>query len=416
MIKKQKNKISRRTFQKAFTLIELLVVIAIISLLSAVVLNSLASARMKANDTKISEDLRQFRIAAELYFNDNHVYPPGVTLTASLNKQNIFADKNSDNGWAKRLSFFVKTAEAAIVTHNITKLCANFDTMAIEMVSKKYLSTVPIHPYDNDAKGVCYKAVNSGSTFSAYAPLTTMINVGGGSISKRTGFILGDTSPAGIGDLISKTSSYDSSETPYPIGTNGNTATDVTKSADTVYGISSGFSGSSGSTGSNSTGTSSSTSDTSSTTPTLMTDGGYCDSDAKCQSNICSSNVCTSQLKSNGNSCSSDNQCSNNLCRNNICADPEAPYRVYGATCSTANDCDSGFCGYQLDSSPQGYSRVCSDGQPGRLCLSNSECVFGTTCSTYSSVCVSPDNSSCIYDAQCQSGSCSNNVCVTPSP
>ena len=43
-------------------------VLAIISLLSAIVLSSLADARMKANDAKIAQDLRQFRIAAEMYY------------------------------------------------------------------------------------------------------------------------------------------------------------------------------------------------------------------------------------------------------------------------------------------------------------------------------------------------------------
>ena len=235
---------------KAFTLIELLVVIAIISFLSALILNSLASSRMRANDTKISEDLRQFRIAADLYYNDNKTYPPTAMNYKDENIATQNQYQNKKDVWISRLSFFVKTAEAA-PTHSITKLCVNFDKVASSLVAKKYLASVPFHPYDNDAKGVCYKAVNAGNTFSAYAPLTTLVNVGSGVsagvISKRTGFILGDVSTTGITNLITETaSSGDSTETPYPIGTDGKTAVDVTESADVIYGIVGGTSGSAG--------------------------------------------------------------------------------------------------------------------------------------------------------------------------
>jgi type II secretion system protein G len=60
---------------KGFTLIELLVVIAIISLLSSVVMASVASSRMKARDAKRVEDLRQIRVALDLYLDDHGYYP-----------------------------------------------------------------------------------------------------------------------------------------------------------------------------------------------------------------------------------------------------------------------------------------------------------------------------------------------------
>ena len=62
--------------RKGFTLIELLVVIAIIGILSSVVLVSLASARMKARDARRISDLRQIKIALELYMDANGFYPP----------------------------------------------------------------------------------------------------------------------------------------------------------------------------------------------------------------------------------------------------------------------------------------------------------------------------------------------------
>lgn len=64
---------------KGFTLIELLVVISIISLLSAVVLASLNSARVKARDVIRKENLIQLRTAINNYFLDNGSYPnPGM--------------------------------------------------------------------------------------------------------------------------------------------------------------------------------------------------------------------------------------------------------------------------------------------------------------------------------------------------
>jgi len=58
-----------------FTLIELLVVIAIISLLSSIVLASLAGAREGARDVRRKQDLRQIQQALEMHYNDYGEYP-----------------------------------------------------------------------------------------------------------------------------------------------------------------------------------------------------------------------------------------------------------------------------------------------------------------------------------------------------
>ncbi|MES2623199.1 MAG: type II secretion system protein [Patescibacteria group bacterium] len=63
--------------KKGFTLIELLVVVAIISLLSSVVLASLASARLRARDSAIVQSVNQMRIVIESDRTDygNYAHP-----------------------------------------------------------------------------------------------------------------------------------------------------------------------------------------------------------------------------------------------------------------------------------------------------------------------------------------------------
>jgi len=61
--------------KKGFTLIELLVVIAIIGLLATIVMVSLNTARTKARDTKRKADIRQIRLALEMYYDTNGRYP-----------------------------------------------------------------------------------------------------------------------------------------------------------------------------------------------------------------------------------------------------------------------------------------------------------------------------------------------------
>lgn len=60
---------------KGFTLIELLVVISIIGILASVVLASLSTARVKAQDSKRISELIQLTNALELYRLDKGTYP-----------------------------------------------------------------------------------------------------------------------------------------------------------------------------------------------------------------------------------------------------------------------------------------------------------------------------------------------------
>lgn len=56
---------------KAFTIVELLVVISIISLLCALILIPVSSARLKAKDVRIEVSMSQIRPVAAFYFTDN---------------------------------------------------------------------------------------------------------------------------------------------------------------------------------------------------------------------------------------------------------------------------------------------------------------------------------------------------------
>ena len=61
--------------QKGFTLIEILIVVAVIGMMSAVILVSLAQARLKARDAKRKSELVQLQKAVEIYYNANNGYP-----------------------------------------------------------------------------------------------------------------------------------------------------------------------------------------------------------------------------------------------------------------------------------------------------------------------------------------------------
>ena len=62
-----------------FTLIELLVVIAIIGLLSSIVLASLNTARLKAEDAKTQLDFNSISTALQLYYDKHGSFPSNET-------------------------------------------------------------------------------------------------------------------------------------------------------------------------------------------------------------------------------------------------------------------------------------------------------------------------------------------------
>ena len=72
---------SKKVGARGFTLIELLVVIAIIGILSAVVLTSLNSARLKARDARRISDMKNMSLAFELFYDSCGRYPSALATT-----------------------------------------------------------------------------------------------------------------------------------------------------------------------------------------------------------------------------------------------------------------------------------------------------------------------------------------------
>ena len=99
----------KKNTQRGFTLIELLVVISIIGLLSSVVLASLSGARESARDARRQQDMRQFEIGAELYYQEHSHYPTEIMCDSSIgaSSDNACPDLTTvGDGWNTSSSFY----------------------------------------------------------------------------------------------------------------------------------------------------------------------------------------------------------------------------------------------------------------------------------------------------------------------
>ncbi len=67
--------------KSGFTLIELLVVISIIGILSALLLANMVGIRERGRDSALKNDLKQFKTALRMYYNDNQSYPVTASET-----------------------------------------------------------------------------------------------------------------------------------------------------------------------------------------------------------------------------------------------------------------------------------------------------------------------------------------------
>jgi len=94
--KSQRYKNTTPSLVSGFTLIELLTSIAIIGILAAIIITSLSSSRIKANDTKIKAQLSRFRSAAELYFDNQN--PIGYGPTTSSCSSGLFGSTSTSDG------------------------------------------------------------------------------------------------------------------------------------------------------------------------------------------------------------------------------------------------------------------------------------------------------------------------------
>lgn len=106
--------------EKGFTLIELLVVVAIIGILSSVVLASLNTARSKARDAERVSEIRQLKLALELYYDKNGTYP-------------------TDVGWS-----------------NDCEGGTSFSTALSGLVSQGFISNIPKEPLNPSPWPKCY--------------------------------------------------------------------------------------------------------------------------------------------------------------------------------------------------------------------------------------------------------------------
>jgi len=86
-------------FKKGFSLIELLIVIAIIGILSTIILNSLSTSRARAYDSKVKQQLTNFRTAAEMYFsNHDNTYGPATNTCGGVTNTTVFNNFESTSG------------------------------------------------------------------------------------------------------------------------------------------------------------------------------------------------------------------------------------------------------------------------------------------------------------------------------
>jgi prepilin-type N-terminal cleavage/methylation domain-containing protein len=83
--------------KKAFTLIELLVVIAVIGILASLLLVALRTARDKAQDARIKNDLGNIRNQAEMVYVESHA-SSYVGLTSDNDYQVLIADIGRQGG------------------------------------------------------------------------------------------------------------------------------------------------------------------------------------------------------------------------------------------------------------------------------------------------------------------------------
>lgn len=123
---------------KGFTLIELLTVIAIMGILSAVILVSLTSARLKSKDTAVKSQLSNMRVQAELYFGTNNNSYVDL-CTASV------TDRGFGGATGPGLLKETKDATAIPSTLNLTNNAGGFNVVTCHASSTGWAVEAPLY-------------------------------------------------------------------------------------------------------------------------------------------------------------------------------------------------------------------------------------------------------------------------------
>jgi len=134
-------------YKRGFTLIELLVVISIISLLSSIVFASVASAKVKAQNSVRIQSVRQINNAIALYILDNKKAP---TLTQ--------CDKNYFGS-----ALFVPALCTGVQTASSGNGKIAWDSLKSQLLP--YIKSMPVDPCGSDCTGVGYYYVSPAALY-----------------------------------------------------------------------------------------------------------------------------------------------------------------------------------------------------------------------------------------------------------
>lgn len=190
---------SKSKYKSGFTLVELLMVIAIVSILATIILSSLRSAREKALDVQIRNDISQVRNALELYANENNFIYPSIVAN---NQSDSFALNHANSDSIKKVGFFQRVIQYAfgekVYAQSRNSNCQSFDNL--QSALSPYIKQLPKHPLD-DGIDVCYKyfSLSDGTIASVYTSLITEKYDNG--INKQVGVVFGNTEYGGLMQL-----------------------------------------------------------------------------------------------------------------------------------------------------------------------------------------------------------------------
>ena len=81
----------KKEINKGFSLIELLVVISIIGVLTTVLVMNFVGTRERSRDSQKIQNLNSLKNALRMYYNDNQVYPAGLSSLVGVGASSYVA-------------------------------------------------------------------------------------------------------------------------------------------------------------------------------------------------------------------------------------------------------------------------------------------------------------------------------------